>query len=72
MKIVENIPDSVKVLGSVSPPALTFFGIAVQEWTYVLSALISIMFIIEKIPTMYRTFKRLYIKLRAKLNALRK
>ena len=56
---VEHIPDGVKVAISAAPPTLTFMGFPMQEWTYVLSAVVSILFIIEKMPTIIsrvRTF----------------
>lgn len=48
--ITEQIPDTVKVAVSVSAPVLTVFGITVEDWTYILSALVSILFVIEKLP----------------------
>lgn len=48
---LETIPDSAKVAGAIAAPGLAFFGIGVEDWGYILSAIVSIMFIIEKIPT---------------------
>lgn len=42
--------DNVKVAASLAAPALTLFGVSVEDWTFILSAIVSIFFIIEKLP----------------------
>lgn len=54
---IHTVPDELKVGMSVSPPALYLFGVPVQEWTYVLSMVVSILFIIEKSPNVYKKVK---------------
>ena len=51
MQYLEQVPDTIKVAAAISAPALTFLGISVEQWTFVLSAVVSILFIIEKLPT---------------------
>lgn len=48
--IYDSIPDSVKVGVSVSSPTLSLFGVPVEQWTFVLSGVVSLLFIIEKLP----------------------
>jgi hypothetical protein len=47
---VDHIPDTIKVGVSVAAPGLHFLGVSVEQWTFVLSAAVSILFIIEKLP----------------------
>ena len=59
--MLDQVPDSIKVAGAVSAPVLTFLGITVEDWTYILSAIVSFMFIVEKMPIFI--FKmRMFIK----------
>lgn len=57
---IYNIPDGAKVAVSVTAPVLTLFGITVEDWTYILSAIVSVLFIIEKTPTMIKRVKELW------------
>ncbi len=50
MNYLENIPDTAKVAGAAAAPVLTFLGVAVEQWGYVISAIVGILFIIEKLP----------------------
>lgn len=50
----DQVPDSLKLATAVSAPVLTFLGIAVEQWTFVLSAVVSLFFIIEKFPTIVK------------------
>ena len=47
---LENIPDGIKVGTAVSAPMLNLFGVPIEEWTFILSAIVSLLFIIEKLP----------------------
>jgi hypothetical protein len=61
MQISDNIPDSVKVAVSVSPSlSYVFLGLPLETWTYVLSAVVSIMFIIEKLPVFIERVRQFY------------
>lgn len=60
MQILENIPDSMKVAVSVSPPVFTVMGLPMETWTYILSAIVSLMFIIEKLPVFFERCKSFY------------
>lgn len=57
MKILEDIPDSIKLAGATTPSALTLFGFPMEQWTYVASAIVSVMFIIEKLPNVIKNIK---------------
>lgn len=59
MKSWEDIPDVIKAGVSISPPALTLFGVSVEQWTFVLSGIVSLLFIIEKIPMIHQRIKAL-------------
>lgn len=56
---LEQIPDSIKVAGATSPSIMTLFGVPMEQWTYVASAVVSVMFIIEKMPTVIQRIKQL-------------
>ena len=57
MQYLDQIPDGVKITGAVAAPVLTFLGVSVEQWTFVLSAIVSILFIIEKLPIFIRRCK---------------
>ena len=59
MTTLEQIPDTLKIGVSVSAPALAFLGVSVEDWTFVLSAIVSILFIIEKMPMLITRIKSL-------------
>lgn len=48
--VLQTVPDTVKVAATAAAPALTFLGVQVEQWGYVISAIVGILFIIEKIP----------------------
>jgi hypothetical protein len=54
---LDHIHDTVKVGASVAAPGLHFLGVSVEEWTFVLSAVVSILFIIEKMPMLITRLK---------------
>lgn len=64
LHISEHIPDGVKVGVSVSAPALTVAGIPLEEWTFILSAIVSILFILEKLPMLIHRMKNVVAKIR--------
>lgn len=47
---LDQVPDGVKVVASVSTPVLSILGFPVEQWGFVLSAIVAAMFIIEKLP----------------------
>ena len=52
-----QVPDNLKVGVSIAPAALTLFGIGLQDWVYITSAIVSLMFVIEKMPVVIKRFK---------------
>ena len=56
-ELVESVPDSLKVGASVAPAALTLFGVGLQDWVYITSAFVSLMFMIEKMPIVIKRIK---------------
>lgn len=57
MVIQDNIPDSLKVIVASSAPMASFLGLTVEEWSYVLSAIVATIFIIEKIIKVFMWWK---------------
>jgi len=61
---LDQVPDGAKVAVSVASPVLSFLGVPLQEWTYVLSAIVSLLFIIEKTPLLIQRIKELIKKVK--------
>lgn len=57
MQYLEQVPDSAKVATAVAAPVLTMFGVTLEEWTFILSAIVSLLFIIEKAPMAVKNIK---------------
>lgn len=51
---IEQIPDGAKVGVAVMAPMASFLGLTVEEWSYTLSSVVALLFILEKL---YRAFK---------------
>lgn len=60
-----SVPDSVKVGLATGSTALTLFGVPVEQWMYVLSAIVSLLFIIEKLPKAYNSLKQMWKGIRS-------
>lgn len=63
---IEQIPDGAKVAASAAAPVLTLMGVPLQEWTYILSAIVSVLFIIEKTPMLINRAKEMYYYVKRK------
>ena len=57
---IQNIPDSIKVMTAVAAPGLSLMGISIEEWTFILSGIVSVMFIVEKFPMLFNRAASLY------------
>lgn len=55
---LQQIPDTVKIAVATGSSALTFLGIPVEQWMYILSAIVSLMFVIEKMPIVWERVKQ--------------
>lgn len=55
-----NVPDVVKVAVATGSSVLTIFGIPVEQWMYILSGIVSLLFIIEKLPIVFKRIKETY------------
>lgn len=64
MEVYERIPESAKVATALGPAALGLFGIPLEQWILILSAVVSILIIIEKIPKAYEAIRTLIKKIR--------
>lgn len=60
----QSIPDSFKVVGGSSPPVLHMFGVPVEQWSFIISIVIGLFYIIEKLPKVLDSIKFMYRKLR--------
>ncbi len=56
-EVASQVPDGVKVTTAIAAPALSFLGLSPEEWTYILSAIVSILFIIEKLPMLFQRIR---------------
>lgn len=59
MNIYEHVPESVKVSTAVGPAALSLLGMPIEQWVYILSAVVSLFIIIEKLPAVVHSIKRM-------------
>ena len=66
MQFLENlntaasaVPDSVKVASATTPTVMTIAGIPVEQWMFVASFIVSVMFIVEKVPVIITRIKQL-------------
>lgn len=51
---LENIPDSAKLIAAGVPPMASVVGLTVEEWSFVLSGILALMFIVEKLYRLYK------------------
>ena len=66
MQIMEQIPDGIKIGASIAPTTLAFFSIPVDQWAWVFSIIVSLLFMIEKAPIVYVRVKSLIKVIRNK------
>lgn len=59
MSFLEQIPDSAKVITSLSAPVATYFGFTLEDWTFILSTIVSLLFIVEKFPVFFQRIKQI-------------
>lgn len=59
MNYLEQIPDTAKVAATAAAPALTFLGVEVEQWGYIISAIVGVLFIIEKLPVAAKSIETL-------------
>lgn len=58
-QLTQDTSDVIKVGTAVSAPTLSLFGVPVEQWTFILSGIVSILFIIEKSPVLLIRIKAL-------------
>jgi len=56
--VINQIPDSVKVVLATSAPMASLFGLTVEEWSFTLSGIVALLFIIEKLFRGYLYLRR--------------
>lgn len=59
MDIYEKIPESAKLTTAMGPAALGLFGIPLSEWVLILSIVVSLLVIIEKLPKAWNAVRRM-------------
>lgn len=69
MHVVDNVSDSVKMATATVTPVLALAGVPLEQWVFVLSAILTILFIIEKIPKAFVSIMWMYRKIVRKQNA---
>lgn len=69
--ITENIDDVVKVAVSTYAPVAYWCGLTLEEWTFVLSAVVSVLFIIEKIPGLIQRIVKGYEWIKSKYESIK-
>jgi hypothetical protein len=60
----QQVPDTFKVVGTGSPPVLHMFGVPVEQWSFIISIIIGLFYIIEKLPKVVASIKLMYRKFR--------
>jgi hypothetical protein len=59
MNIYEQVPESAKLSTAIGPAALSILGMPLDQWVYVLSAIVSLLVIVEKLPKVIQSIKSL-------------
>lgn len=62
MQVFEQIPDSAKLAVATVPPGLYLFGLPMEHWILILSAIASVLVIIEKLPKAVESIHKLTMK----------
>lgn len=60
MQYLDQVPDSIKVVAAGAAPALTLMGFTLEEWTFILSGIVSLLFIIEKLPKVLSVIRQFW------------
>lgn len=55
--VVETVPDSAKVVMAGAAPMASLFGLTAEEWSFVLSSIVAVLFIIEKVYKFYKEIR---------------
>lgn len=63
MQTIEQIPDPAKAAITIPVPVLSLAGVPIEQWVFVLSAILTILFIIEKLPKAIMSVRWLYRKI---------
>ena len=71
MQVLEQIPDSVKITLATVPPGLYLFGIPMEHWILILSAIASVLVIIEKLPKALDSVNKLTMKFKKWRNGVK-
>lgn len=53
-EIVRNTPETIKIAAAVAPPGLSLLGASIEEWSFILACIVSIVVIIEKLPVVIK------------------
>ena len=71
MQVLEQIPDSAKITLATVPPGLYLFGIPMEHWILILSAIASVLVIIEKLPKALDSVNKLTMKFKKWRNGVK-
>ena len=71
MQVLDQVPDSVKLTIATVPPGLYLFGIPMEHWILILSAIASVLVIIEKLPKALDSVNKLTMKFKKWRNGVK-
>lgn len=53
----DSLLDTAKVATVLSPPALNFLGVGLDDWMYIVSITAGILLILERLPRVWRAWR---------------
>ena len=71
MQVLEQIPDSAKITLATVPPGLYLFGVPMEHWILILSAIASALVIVEKLPKALDSVNKLTMKFKKWRNGVK-
>lgn len=57
LDIVKSTPETIKVAAAITPPGLHLLGASVEEWSFILACIVSVVVIVEKLPVVAKRIK---------------
>ena len=71
MQVLDQVPDSVKLTIATVPPGLYLFGMPMEHWILILSAIASALVIVEKLPKALDSIYKLTMKFKKWRNGVK-
>ncbi len=54
LDVVKETPESIKVTAAIAPPGLSLMGASIEEWSFILACIVSLIIIVEKLPVVVK------------------